>query len=61
MGLFDSVGNFLNDSFEGLCGGGGEFGEWWDGLSSAEQIALDASVRLLEELGPTLARLAYPV
>jgi hypothetical protein len=27
----------------------GEFGEWWNTLSEAEQEALDVSVRLLEE------------
>jgi hypothetical protein len=31
-----------------------EFGDWWNGLSEEEQISLDASVRLLEALGPTL-------
>ena len=31
-----------------------EFGMWWNGLSEAEQEALDASVRLLEERGPAL-------
>jgi hypothetical protein len=31
-----------------------EFGEWWEGLTEEEQISLDASVRLLEALGPSL-------
>ena len=31
-----------------------EFGEWWDSLSEEEQISIDASVRLLEQMGPTL-------
>ncbi|EXI63858.1 MAG: Phage-related protein [Candidatus Accumulibacter adjunctus] len=31
-----------------------EFGEWWAGLSEDEQESLGASVRLLEERGPTL-------
>jgi hypothetical protein len=31
-----------------------EFGEWWSTLSAAEQESLDASVRLLEERGPSL-------
>jgi hypothetical protein len=31
-----------------------EFGAWWEGLTEDEQISLDASVRLLEALGPTL-------
>lgn len=31
-----------------------EFGQWWSGLSEDEQEPLDASVRLLEERGPTL-------
>ncbi len=34
-----------------------EFAEWWDMLSEEEQISIDASVRLLEKLGPTLG---YP-
>uniref|UniRef100_UPI004056CC98 type II toxin-antitoxin system RelE/ParE family toxin n=1 Tax=Candidatus Electrothrix sp. TaxID=2170559 RepID=UPI004056CC98 len=34
-----------------------EFGEWWDSLSEEEQISIDASVRLLEQMGPTLG---YP-
>ena len=33
-----------------------EFGRWWETLTSEEQVALDASVRLLEQLGPGLAR-----
>lgn len=33
-----------------------EFGRWWDGLSSAQQTAIDASVQLLERLGPHLSR-----
>lgn len=31
-----------------------EFGEWWGGLTEAEQISVAASVRLLEERGPAL-------
>lgn len=31
-----------------------EFGDWWRGLSEAEQESLTASVRLLEERGPNL-------
>ncbi|MDP1771589.1 MAG: type II toxin-antitoxin system RelE/ParE family toxin [Methylobacter sp.] len=31
-----------------------EFGEWWSSLSEDKQVSLDASVRLLEERGPTL-------
>jgi len=31
-----------------------EFGEWWDSLDEGEQESVDASVRLLEELGPAL-------
>jgi hypothetical protein len=31
-----------------------EFGAWWDTLEVSEQESLDASVRLLEERGPTL-------
>ena len=31
-----------------------EFGDWWNGLTEAEQESIDASVRLLEERGPQL-------
>ena len=31
-----------------------EFGDWWNSLTEAEQEALDASVRLLEQRGPAL-------
>lgn len=31
-----------------------KFGDWWSGLSENEQESLAASVRLLEERGPTL-------
>lgn len=31
-----------------------EFGEWWDGLTAAEQKSVDFTVSLLQELGPTL-------
>jgi hypothetical protein len=31
-----------------------EFGDWWDKLDEAEQESIDASVRLLEQLGPDL-------
>jgi hypothetical protein len=33
-----------------------EFGEWWDDLTEAEQIDVNAVVRLLEEKGPGLGR-----
>jgi hypothetical protein len=32
------------------------FGRWWETLTGDEQVALDASVRLLEQLGPGLSR-----
>lgn len=31
-----------------------EFGQWWDTLTEAEQIEIDAHVRLLERFGPQL-------
>lgn len=31
-----------------------EFEEWWNGLNEAEQIKIDAAVRVLEEYGPDL-------
>jgi hypothetical protein len=31
-----------------------EFGGWWDGLTNAEQISIDAHVRKLEQRGPNL-------
>lgn len=31
-----------------------EFGEWWEALTESEQAKIDASVRLLEEYGPSL-------
>ena len=31
-----------------------EFGAWWEGLDEAAQIAIDATVRLLEKKGPQL-------
>lgn len=31
-----------------------EFGDWWGGLSEDEQVSVAASVRLLEERGPSL-------
>ena len=34
-----------------------EFGDWWNGLTEAEQESVDASVHLLEERGP---RLGHP-
>ena len=34
-----------------------EFGAWWQGLSEAEQVSVDASVGLLEARGPNLG---YP-
>ena len=33
-----------------------EFGQWWDGLSEAEQDAVAASVQVLRQLGPGLPR-----
>jgi len=34
----------------------GEFEVWWDSLSEAEQVEMDAKVELLEQRGPTLGR-----
>jgi hypothetical protein len=31
-----------------------EFGDWWDTLTEAEQISIDAHVRNLEQRGPNL-------
>ncbi|BBK43638.1 toxin RelE [Allostella vacuolata] len=31
-----------------------EFGVWWDSLSEAEQVSVDAHVRKLEQRGPSL-------
>lgn len=31
-----------------------EFGDWWNGLTEAAQVSVDASVRLLEARGPQL-------
>lgn len=31
-----------------------EFAKWWDGLTESEQIDVEASVRLVEQFGPTL-------
>jgi hypothetical protein len=31
-----------------------EFGDWWHRLTAAEQVSVDASVRLLEARGPQL-------
>jgi hypothetical protein len=31
-----------------------EFGDWWNGLTEAEQESVNAHVRLLEERGPQL-------
>jgi hypothetical protein len=31
-----------------------EFGEWWNGLTAAEQQSVDFTVSLLQEAGPTL-------
>ena len=33
-----------------------EFGQWWETLSLDEQASVEASVRLLEQLGPGLSR-----
>lgn len=31
-----------------------EFGKWWDSLNAAEQMSVDFTVSLLQEIGPTL-------
>ena len=31
-----------------------DLGSWWAGLTAAEQVSIDASVRLLEAKGPSL-------
>ncbi len=31
-----------------------EFGKWWHGLTEAQQVSVDTSVRLLEARGPQL-------
>jgi len=31
-----------------------EFGVWWDDLTNAEQVSIDAHVRKLEQRGPSL-------
>ena len=31
-----------------------EFGVWWDGLTEGEQVSIDFTVSLLQEVGPTL-------
>ena len=31
-----------------------EFGNWWEALTDSEQASVDATVRLLEQFGPTL-------
>jgi hypothetical protein len=31
-----------------------EFGNWWDRLTAAEQKSVDFTVRLLQQVGPTL-------
>lgn len=31
-----------------------EFGAWWDSLTEAEQISIDAHIRKLEQRGPNL-------
>lgn len=33
-----------------------EFGDWWGSLDESDQTSIDASVRLLEQLGPHLGR-----
>ncbi len=33
-----------------------EFEEWWNTLSEGEQESINASIQLLEALGPTLRR-----
>lgn len=33
-----------------------EFGEWWEGLTEAEQEDVDAKVQLLQQFGPALGR-----
>ena len=32
----------------------GEFEQWWDGLTAAEQKSIDFTVSLLQEVGPAL-------
>jgi hypothetical protein len=34
-----------------------EFGEWWNRLTEAQQVSIDASVQMLESRGP---QLGYP-
>src|SRR5258708_3540314 len=36
-----------------------EFGDWWNGLTSEEQIELAAKVRLLEQHGPVLPQTSF--
>jgi hypothetical protein len=36
-----------------------EFGDWWDTLTEAEQIRIDAHVRKLEQRGPKPLRVFY--
>jgi hypothetical protein len=33
-----------------------EFSRWWDGLSEAEQVDVNAKVILLQQIGPSLPR-----
>ena len=33
-----------------------EFEDWWNGLSEAEQVDVNAKVTLLQKLGPSLPR-----
>ncbi len=33
-----------------------EFSNWWDGLSEAEQVDVNAKVILLQKIGPSLPR-----
>lgn len=33
-----------------------EFGGWWDGLTEAEQVSVNAKVLLLQRFGPALSR-----
>jgi hypothetical protein len=33
-----------------------EFGLWWETLTEDEQVCVDASVRLVEHIGPHLGR-----
>ena len=36
-----------------------EFGDWWDGLTSAEQKSVDFTVGLLQQVGPRTKNAAF--